>query len=150
MSKAEITDLTKEVGRRMYLNWSTAALDRMYEVSEGNVYVQRTLAAQIAGSLDYGGDRNIGVEHVNRGFRVWTRESSQILTEMLASARRHYPDELEMLELLFGDRATFDYFAASVPSDLSPLIDLTLIDEDSSGELRPGALTRLLRGVKAL
>ncbi|WP_131814272.1 ATP-binding protein [Mycolicibacterium fortuitum] len=150
MSKPEITDLTKEVGRRMYLNWSTAALDRMYEVSEGNVYVQRTLAAQIAGSLDDGGDRNIGVEHVNRGFRVWTRESSQIMTEMLASARRHYPDELEMLELFFGDRATFDYFASSVPSDLSRLIDLTLIDEDPEGALRPGALARLLRGVKAL
>lgn len=150
MSQAEITDLTKEVGRRMYVNWSSDALNEMYEVSEGNVYVQRTLAAQIAGALESGGDRNISVENVDRAFRIWKRESSQLMTEMLASARRHYPDELEMLEMFFDDRETFDYFADSAPSDLSRLIKLTLIHEAKSGDLRPGALSRLLRDVRAL
>lgn len=150
MSRPEISDLTREVGRRMYLNWSAESLDRMYEVSDGNVYIQRTLAAQIVKSLEDGGDRNIDVEQVDRGVRVWVRESSQIMAEMLASARRHYPDEFEMLQLFFEDRSTFDYFASGVPSDLSRLMKLSLIAEGPDGDLRPGALSRLLREVGAI
>jgi hypothetical protein len=150
MSKAEITDLTREVGRRMYLNWSSDALDRLYEISDGNVYIQRTLAAQIVRSLEEGADRSLTAAHVDRGARVWVRESSQTIAEMLASARRHYPDEVEMLELFFADRSTFDFFAASSPSDVSRLINLSLISESPDGDLQPGALSRLLHDVGAI
>ena len=150
MNKAEISDLTREVGRRMYLNWPQDSLDRMFEISDGNVYIQRTLAAQIVKGLEDGVDRSIHVADVDRGVRIWTRESSQIMSEMLASARRHYPDELEMLELYFEDRSTFDFFASSAPSDLSRLINLALLAEGTDGDLRAGALSRLLRQVGAI
>ncbi|MCA2319966.1 hypothetical protein JF732_09085 [Mycobacterium intracellulare] len=150
MTKAEISDLTREVGKRMYLNWSPESLDRMYEVSDGNVFIQRTLAAEIVRQLDDGGDRNITVSHVDRGLKIWVRESSQTIVEMLASARRHYPDEVELLELFFDDRGTFDYFASGDPSGLVRLIKLALLNELSDGRLQPGSMTRLLREVGAI
>jgi hypothetical protein len=150
MTKAEISDLTREVGKRMYLNWSSESLDQIFEISDGNVYVQRTLAAEIVRQLDDGSDRTITVSHVDRGSKIWVRESSQTIVEMLASARRHYPDELELLELFFDDRGTFDYFASDDPSGLVRLIKLALLNEGFDGELQPGSMTRLLREVGAI
>ena len=150
MTKPEISDLTREVGHRMYLNWSADALDRMYEISDGNVYIHRTVATEIVNAFDETADRTVTVENVNRGLKIWRRESSQILAEMLASARRHYPDEVELLELFFDDRETFDYFESSQSSKIGRLVKLSLLRDSDNGQLMASAFSRLLREVGAI
>ena len=51
MSSTEIERLTTEIGSRMALKWSTEAHSLMLELSRGNVFLHRTLAAQVVQNL---------------------------------------------------------------------------------------------------
>jgi hypothetical protein len=145
MSRSEIQALTTDVGRRMAVTWSPAALDDLYAVSSGNVFLHRTLAAEVTARMEQ--DTSgfiIDTEHVSAARRPWRRKLAERLEQMFLSFERHYPAEAGLLRLAASGDATLDEIDSSYAAETNRLVELSLVEETVSGDLKLGPLAAIL------
>jgi hypothetical protein len=141
LSNAEITDMTREVGRRMAVDWDDGALERVYRESRGNIYIHRTFAASIVSRMPVGSSvRHVTTDDVDITLRSWRREAVPRFREMLDSTRRHYPDECQLLDVLAESPEAVNEYESAFPSEIARLVSLGLLEESLSGGIRLGAI----------
>ena len=105
MSKVEVNGLTTDVGRRMGVQWSPDALEHMYTVGAGDVFLHRTLAAVVVDGLQQDQfPMTVTSEDVERLHRRWRRGVAERLSQMFSSFERHYPTEASLLRLAAAGR----------------------------------------------
>lgn len=151
MSKVEVNGLTTDVGRRMGVQWSPEALDQMYRIGIGDVFLHRTLAAVVVQSLN----QEIFPMHVALGDvlavqRKWRRGVAERLTQMFGSFERHYPTEASLLRLVAAGDADWERLEVEYQVEVGRLVDLALVSEDANGTLGFGPLCHTLVEARVL
>lgn len=125
--------LIEDIGRRMALRWSQRALTRAFGLSEGHVFLHRTLCARIAESLPRDlSEREVDEDQVQYIRRAWRRGISEQVQAMLASLDRYYPDAADVLRMLGDGLVSADEADMDYPSQTELLLQLGLVREEGN------------------
>ncbi|WP_127783406.1 AAA family ATPase [Rhodococcus sp. X156] len=146
MSQAEIRTLTVEVGIRMGLRWTEPALLALFRETEGNVFLHRTLAAQVVAGVkidDF--EEPLDTDDVDRARSEWKRSISERIAESYRSTQRHYPTECGLLEMFARGDATKEELLGIYPREVNRLIELNLLVGPVPNRMELGIVARLLR-----
>lgn len=143
MKPDEIERLTVQIGSRMALRWSSSAHTVMHETCRGNIFLHRTLAAEVSTSDSVSRSRVVTAEDVASAIPRWQRKIVPRVREMIASTRRHYPVEVEMLETFASDPATFTELSNYYLDEINHLYELDLLRDEATGTIL-GPLPQLL------
>ncbi|MEV4655705.1 ATP-binding protein [Micromonospora sp. NPDC049301] len=148
LSMESARDLVEELGRRMAVEWKPEALDVVYSLTEGHVFLHRTLCARIAGALpkDLSG-RTVTEDLVLQCARPWRRGIAEQVHQMMLSMRRFYPEEADVLGLIREEVLSSDEVEEAYPAAMNHLINLGLIAEEGGG-FQLTAFSRLALGKK--
>ncbi|MGN9776684.1 hypothetical protein ACTMS0_13085 [Micromonospora sp. H33] len=146
LSVESASDLVENLGRRMAVRWEPEALKEVYSLTEGHVFLHRTLCARIAAALprDLSG-RQVTEELVTRCARPWRRGIAEQVHQMMLSMRRFYPEEADVLGLIREGVLSSDEVEEAYPAAMNHLINLGLIVEESEG-FQLTAFSRLALG----
>ncbi|RLK24692.1 hypothetical protein DER29_2620 [Micromonospora sp. M71_S20] len=127
-------DLVRDIGARMAVRWSDDALDKVFALSGGHVFLHRSLCARIADNLPLDlSSREVTPQRVDSVQRSWRRGIAEQLQEMLSSLDRFYPDAADVLRLLSGTDIDPEEVDRAYPSQIEHLLKLGLIDEAAYG-----------------
>ncbi|WP_432049926.1 hypothetical protein [Verrucosispora sp. NA02020] len=136
-------DLVRDIGTRMGVRWSDDALDKVFALSGGHVFLHRSLCARIADSLPLDlSSREVTEQRVSSVERSWRRGVAEQLQEMLSSLDRFYPDAADVLRLLAETDIDPDELDRAYPSQIEHLLKLGLVDE-TADEYELTAFSRL-------
>ncbi|MEE6258008.1 ATP-binding protein [Plantactinospora sonchi] len=134
LDRAAANDLVRDVGMRMAVRWSVDALDKVFNLSGGHVFLHRSLCARIADDLPRDlSSREVTLQRVVAVQRSWRRGVAEQLQEMLSSLDRFYPDAADVLRLLSGTEIDAAEVDSAYPSQIEHLLKLGLIDETAGG-----------------
>jgi len=134
LDRAAADDLIRDVGTRMGVRWSDNALDKVFALSGGHVFLHRSLCARIADDLPRDlSSREVTAQRVASVQRSWQRGIAEQLQEMLSSLDRFYPAATDVLHLLSGTDIGADEVDRAYPSQIHHLLKLGLIDETANG-----------------
>ncbi len=143
LSQESAAELVREVGRRMALRWNDAALDRLYSISEGHVFLHRTLCARIAEELPRDlSSREVTETQVTSCVRPWRRSVAEQVTQMMRSMQRFYPVESDLLQVILDSDMNADELEATYPAQTQHLLDLGLV-VDNGDDLQLTAFSKL-------
>lgn len=151
LSRIEVDGLTTDVGRRMGVQWSADALDTMYEICLGDVFLHRTLAATVVDTLSQDTfPMLVTSDSVQAEKKRWRRGVAERLGQMFGSFERHYPTEASLLRLAAAGDASLESLEAEYPIEMGRLIDLALVAESPSGDFSFGSLCQVLKQARVL
>lgn len=151
MTRSEINNLTIDVGRKMGITWTAGALDALYASSQGNVFMHRTLAARVASKADHALIAlHFDAPEVEAVKRAWRRGISERLEQMFKSFERNYVTEAGLLRLAGAEDLTWEEVEAEYPAELNRLVELSLVVEDSAGDLKFGPLAQTLKDARII
>ena len=129
-SQSEADDLAIAVGQRMGVRLDAGALDALYEATGGHAFLYRHLASAVVGELPIDVmSRTMLRSDVLRSLTSWQREIAGNIEEMVNHVRRYYPDEAFLLQTLQEDPDEFEKLARDMPTELSHLLRLGLVEE---------------------
>ena len=137
-SAQEATDLAVGLGRRMGIEWSSSAIDALRRFSGGHPYLLRTLASQVASSLEITPRvRRVTDEQVVGVVDSWRLDVAGNFREIVDHLRRYYPDELAVVELLLAERGSGELLAQVEPEAINHLLHLGVLELDKNGVFEP-------------
>lgn len=149
-SAEESSELVTSLALRMGSRWDDGALDEVHLRSGGHAFLLRNLSSRVMKNLPVDPSRRLvyrsAVEDAARG---WWRDVAGITAAMLDDFRRHYPDEMALLDVLAEDEAGFQVLARSEDAALGRLLRLGLVDSVTAAEFEPSSLYRALHGETA-
>ncbi|MCM3555502.1 ATP-binding protein [Janibacter melonis] len=130
LDNAEAKKLITDLGARMALSWNQDALDAVFHLTEGHVFLHRSLCAHIASGLPRDADlRLVTAEMVQASIRPWRRAIAEQVKQMMLSLERFYPDAAALLSLLLDGQIAWDEADDLYPSQLNHLLQLGLVTE---------------------
>lgn len=136
LEKQEADELVTALGRRMALYWTPEALSEAFQLTDGHVFLLRTLCARIATDLPKGLDsRLVQAERVRSGGRRWRREVAEQVKQMMNSLDRFYPDEAALLALMNDGQVGAEEADELYPSEVNHLEKLGLISLGSDVQM---------------
>ena len=122
--------LVEQLGQRMALRWTPEALSEVFALTDGHVFLQRTLCARVAAGLPRDlSHRTVTDTIVRQTVRPWRRGVAEQIREMMLALQRFYPDAAEVLGLLSAGDITSDEADIAYPSETELLVRLGLISE---------------------
>lgn len=138
ISPGESHRMIQDLGSRMAAHWTDSAIDKIYEYTGGQVFLTRSLAGYVAGTLSTDiSNRVITETRVKDNFRGWRRSAILLVDGMIDSLNRFYPTELSVLQMGI-EVSSFDELESDYVSELSNLINLgVLVDTDDGLKLAP-------------
>ncbi|WP_425829192.1 hypothetical protein [Kribbella sp. DT2] len=140
LSPSESAEILIRLGERMAVRWTDEATARAAEISDGHVFLLRTLATRVVDGLSTDlSNRTVDLDVLQRSRRQWRRSVAGQVREMLESVIRYYPDEHSLLEILQEGMAESLDVERTYPTLVDHLLQLGLIAEDGDG-LRMTAL----------
>ncbi|MFK0006009.1 hypothetical protein ACIQTZ_03085 [Paenarthrobacter sp. NPDC090520] len=146
ITKGESDRMISELGSRMAVRWTPAALESIYRTTGGQVFLTRSFAGYIASTLgDEITNRLISETKVKDSFRSWRRTALQLVDGMIDSLNRFYPTELSLLHL--GLDTSFDELEDDFTAEISNLINLGVLVDSPAG-LELSSWTKLGSKVK--
>jgi hypothetical protein len=146
LNRAEADNLTVRLGQRMAVRWDGAALEAIFDVSGGHVFLHRTLASHIVGKLPRDPtERLVAAAHVQGAIRSWRRSIATRIKEMIDATERYYPDECALLALLAEEPTEATELERTHPAMIEHLLQLGLLIEEPD-RLELGPLSRLHYG----
>ncbi|MGW4131886.1 AAA family ATPase [Amycolatopsis japonica] len=141
LTVTECTEILENVGERMAVTWTPEASLYAARISDGHVFLLRTLAAHIVEGLPRDlAKRTVTREILEFSLRSWRRSVAGQVHEMLESVSRYYPDEYSIFDLLRTSPTEAQELEDEYPSIINHLLHLGLIIETSSG-IRLSTLT---------
>lgn len=138
ITRSETQRMIRDLGFRMAAHWTDAAIDKVYEFTGGQVFLTRSFAGHVAGTLSTDiSNRVISETRVKENFRGWNRSAVLLVDGMLDSLQRFYPTELEILQLGI-EEGSFDEIELDYVGEISNLVNLGVLHDTESGlELAP-------------
>jgi hypothetical protein len=124
--------LVEQLGRRMALRWTPEALLEAFALTDGHVFLHRTLCARIAAGLPRDlSHRMVTDTIVRQTARAWRRGVAEQIHEMMLALQRFYPHAADVLGLLNAGDITSDEADTAYPSETEQLVRLGLINEQA-------------------
>lgn len=131
----EATELLRDLGRRMGIEWDDGAIDLVHSESGGHPFLLRDLASVVARQLPLAaGQRGIRPGDVHRQLVSWKRSIAGQVAEIIQHVERFYPTEKLLLDAYREDPALFHDLVEGEAIALHHLIELGLLRETSPGE----------------
>lgn len=150
ISGSESDRMIQALGSRMAARWTQPALQRVYSLAGGQVFLTRSLAGFVASQLtEVIAEREISEELVNQNYAHWRRTAVALVDGMIDSLNRFYPDELAVLQIGL-EQGSFRELEDDYSGELANLINLgVLIDSGPTVELAPWTQlgSKLTRGI---
>jgi len=141
LTTIECTEILENVGERMAVTWTPEASVRAAEISDGHVFLLRTMAANVVENLPRDlAKRTVTQNILESSLRSWRRSVAGQVHEMLESVSRYYPDEYSIFDLLRTNPTELQDIEDEYPSIVNHLLQLGLIIETPSG-IRRSTLT---------
>lgn len=131
----EASELLRELGRRMGIEWDGAAIGLVHSESGGHPFLLRDLASVVSRQLPLAaGQRGIRPGDVHRKLVSWKRSIAGQVAEIIQHIERFYPTEKLLLDAYREDPALFRDLVEGESMALHHLIQLGLLRETSSEE----------------
>ena len=136
LTLADTAEMITSLGARMAVQWQRDALNLLFNVTGGHVFLARSLAAAVSSELSLRIEERIVTEaDVRDQLKSWRRDTVGIIDSMLDTLARFYEEELAVFDLGIAGTPFVDLDRA-YPNQINNLLSLGLLDE-SVGELRP-------------
>lgn len=134
-SLEEASELLRELGRRMGIEWDDAAIRLVHAESGGHPFLLRDLASVVARQLPLAaGQRGIRPGDVHRKLVSWKRSIAGQVAEIIQHVDRFYPTEKLLLDAYREDPALFRDLVEGESMALHHLVQLGLLRETSPGQ----------------
>ena len=142
LPRSDTVEMISSLGARMAVQWQRDALNLLFDVTGGHVFLARSFAAAVSSELSLRiEERTVTEADVRARLRSWRRSMVGIIDSMLDALARFYEDELAVFDL--GIAGTpFDDLDREYPDQINNLLALGLLEENAD-ELQPTPWVRL-------
>ena len=129
LTRTDTDEMIRSLGARMAVQWQDAALNLLFDVTGGHVFLARSLAAAVSNELSLRiEERTVTAADVRARLRSWRRSTAGIIDSMLDALARFYEEELAVFDL--GIAGTpFDDLEREYPNQINNLLALGLLEE---------------------